>query len=181
LSDFGGILLPPSVGGALVNHAAFLMGKVPVNLNYTAHEEVLASCARQCNLQTIITSKAFLDKLKLKVPGQTILLEEIAAKPSLGEMFSPACKAWLLPTSLLERAVGHAPRSTLPASHNPLDDLATIIFSSGSTGDPKGVMLTHYNIASNIEQLGQVFAFEKRDCLLGILPFFHSFGCTVRM
>ena len=57
-----GILLPPSVGGALVNYAALLMGKVPVNLNYTANDEVLASCARQCDLKTVVTSKAFLDK-----------------------------------------------------------------------------------------------------------------------
>ena len=54
-----GILLPPSVPGALVNMAALLMGKVPVNLNYTASNEVLASCAKQCQLQTVITSKAF--------------------------------------------------------------------------------------------------------------------------
>ena len=57
-----------------------------------------------------------------------------------------------------------------------LDELATVIFSSGSTGDPKGVMLSHYNIGSNIEQLEQVFGLSHRDSVLGILPFFHSFG-----
>src|SRR6266446_2057378 len=76
-----GILMPPSVAGALVNYAALLMGKVPVNLNYTAHDEVIASCASQCGLQTVVTSKAFFDKLKVTVPGRTILLEELADKP----------------------------------------------------------------------------------------------------
>ena len=62
-----------------------------------------------------------------------------------------------------------------------LDDLATIIFSSGSTGDPKGVMLTHYNVASNIEQMGQVFMLGGHDRILGILPFFHSYGYTTTL
>ena len=53
-----------------------------------------------------------------------------------------------------------------------------MIFSSGSTGEPKGVMLSHYNIGANIEQLEQVFNLDGRDCILGILPFFHSFGFT---
>ena len=57
-----------------------------------------------------------------------------------------------------------------------VDSLATIIFSSGSTGDPKGVMLTHFNIMSNIQQVSQVFMLDRRDKILGILPFFHSFG-----
>jgi acyl-[acyl-carrier-protein]-phospholipid O-acyltransferase/long-chain-fatty-acid--[acyl-carrier-protein] ligase len=62
-----------------------------------------------------------------------------------------------------------------------LDDLATVIFSSGSTGDPKGVMLTHYNLASNAEQLGQLLDFGPQDRFLGILPFFHSFGFTATL
>ncbi len=81
---------------------------------------------------------------------------------------------WTLPVGWLEKALGCQKKITL-------DDLATIIFSSGSTGDPKGVMLTHYNIASNIEQIDQVFALSPRDRLLGILPFFHSFGFTVTL
>ncbi len=68
-----GLLLPPSVPGALVNFAALLMGKVPVNLNYTVSEATLASCIRQCGIKTVLTSRAFLDKVKLKVPGQTVL------------------------------------------------------------------------------------------------------------
>jgi len=168
-----GILLPPSVPAALVNFAATLSGKVPVNLNYTSSDEALASCAAQCKLETVITTKALLDRIPLKVPGKTVLLEEVAARPGLGERIA-ALVFWFLPGSWLERALSGKPARQL-------DDLATIIFSSGSTGDPKGVMLTHYNIASNVEQMGQTFMFDRRDALLGVLPFFHSFGFTVTL
>ena len=166
-----GLLLPPSVAGSLVNWAALLCGKVPVNLNYTLADDALASCARQCELQTVVTSRAFLEKVKLKVPGKVFYLEDLAAKPGGGEKFVALLLTWLLPVGLLERVLGRERK-------NKLDDLATVIFSSGSTGEPKGVMLSHYNIGSNIEQMEQVFALEKSDRILGVLPFFHSFGFT---
>ncbi|HEV3038217.1 MAG TPA: acyl-[ACP]--phospholipid O-acyltransferase [Candidatus Angelobacter sp.] len=169
-----GVLLPPSVGGALVNIAAALLGKVVVNLNYTASNETIASCARQCNLQTVITAKAFVERFpKMEIPGRTILLEDALAQPRSPEKLAALAFAWLLPYRLLKRALGGPVRNA--------DDLATVIFSSGSTGEPKGVMLTHYNIFSNIRQMAQVFLLRKDDRFLGILPFFHSFGFTATL
>jgi acyl-[acyl-carrier-protein]-phospholipid O-acyltransferase/long-chain-fatty-acid--[acyl-carrier-protein] ligase len=207
-----GIFMPPSVAGALVNYAALLMGKVPVNLNYTVSQEIMESCIKQCGIKTVVTSKLFLEKIKLTIPCETILLEELAEKPRLTEKLAALAMTWTLPAALLERAVGYSPLAVVRGSPDPahsltaglltpqtdgevgrpspntstlhaprssrLDDLATIIFSSGSTGEPKGVMLTHYNIASNIEQIGQTFALNHKDKILGILPFFHSFGFT---
>jgi acyl-[acyl-carrier-protein]-phospholipid O-acyltransferase/long-chain-fatty-acid--[acyl-carrier-protein] ligase len=182
-----GLLLPPSVPGALANFAALLMGKVPVNLNYTVSEETLASCIRQCRIKTVLSSKAFLEKVKIKVPCETVLLDELTARTGFGEKLSAALSALVLPPLLLERSLGRhfthhsalpVPHSALRTPHSALDSLATVIFSSGSTGDPKGVMLSHYNIGSNIEQLEQVFGLDRRDRVLGILPFFHSFGFT---
>ncbi|HEY3928330.1 MAG TPA: acyl-[ACP]--phospholipid O-acyltransferase [Candidatus Koribacter sp.] len=164
-----GILMPPSVGGALVNYAAALLGKTSVNLNYTASNEVIASCAKQCSLQTVVTSKAFLERFpKMEVPGKTLLLEDIAAGPRPGEKFISLFYRLFLPYEMLKSALG--------AKRQSLDDLATVIFSSGSTGDPKGVMLTHFNVGANIRQVSQVFMLDKHDKVLGILPFFHSFG-----
>jgi len=168
-----GILLPPSVPGALVNFAVMLSGKVPVNLNYASSNETLASCTAQCNLQTVITTKILLEKIPLEVPGKTIFLEEAAASPRLGEKIA-ALLLWFVPGFWLERILSDA-------NTRNLDDLATVIFSSGSTGEPKGVMLSHYNVASNIEQVGQTFMLDRGDCLLGVLPFFHSFGFTVTL
>ncbi|MGC3960233.1 MAG: acyl-[ACP]--phospholipid O-acyltransferase [Verrucomicrobiota bacterium] len=170
-----GLLLPPSVGGALVNWAALFCGKVPVNLNYTLSEESLASCARQCELKTVLTSRAFLEKVKLKLPGEVVCLEDVMRPaPSLWEKLTALFIARCLPVAWVERVLTDHPVT----AGNPLDQLATIIFSSGSTGEPKGVMLSHYNVGSNLEQLGQTFAFGGPDKVLGVLPFFHSFGFT---
>ena len=169
-----GILLPPSVGGALVNHAALLTGRIPVHLNYTANPAVLNSCVEQCGLQTVITSRAFLEKVPVSLSCQTLFLEDVTVRPRAVEFVGAGLLAWTLPVRCLERALGFH-------RHPTLDDIATIIFSSGSTGDPKGVMLSHYNIDSNIEQMGQTFAFHGEDRILGILPFFHSFGFTATL
>jgi len=166
-----GILMPPTVAGALVNYAALLTGRVPVNLNYTLSAEALRSCIEQCNIRTVVTSKAFIEQLKLDVPVETILLEDVAKSIGAVNKLAATLAAALLPVGLLEKFLGGKRRAAM-------DDLATVIFSSGSTGTPKGVMLSHYNVVSNIQQIGQAFALDKNDRILGILPFFHSFGFT---
>ena len=202
-----GLLLPPCVGGALVNYAALLMGKVPVNLNYTVSESTLVSCVQQCGIQTVLTSRAFLEKAKLNVPGPVVYLEDLVGKgassaasvngesdqkhaetvlgaPTAWEKLTAFLMAFLLPAASLEKSLRAGNGTPSPIQNpkskieNELDALATVIFSSGSTGEPKGVMLSHYNVISNIEQLDQVFGLTKRDRILGILPFFHSFGFT---
>jgi acyl-[acyl-carrier-protein]-phospholipid O-acyltransferase/long-chain-fatty-acid--[acyl-carrier-protein] ligase len=166
-----GLLLPPSVGGALTNFALMLMGKVPVNLNYTVSEETLNSCILQCGIETVISSKTFLEKVRLRIPVEPVFLEDLSARPGLGERIGAFLSSFL-PVGLLESSLGRGKRPV------ELDDLATIIFSSGSTGEPKGVMLSHYNIGSNIQQLEQVLGLTHQDRVLGVLPFFHSFGFT---
>jgi acyl-[acyl-carrier-protein]-phospholipid O-acyltransferase/long-chain-fatty-acid--[acyl-carrier-protein] ligase len=163
-----GVLVPPSIGGLLTNVALQMMGRVPINLNYTASNEALASCARQCDLTQVITSKKVLERLPIEIPGQAIFLEDIKDTVKGGDRIVGMLLALLAPVRLIERLLGAPKRNA--------DDLATIIFSSGSEGDPKGVMLTHRNLIYDMEASMEVFPHDKETCLVGFLPFFHSFG-----
>src|SRR5208283_2781244 len=100
--------------------------------------------------------------------------EKVFGVPTALEKVTAFLLAKFAPFNLLKRVAGQEKEVAL-------DDLATVIFSSGSTGEPKGVMLTHYNILSNLEQFGHILNFTHNDRLLGILPFFHSFGFTVTL
>jgi acyl-[acyl-carrier-protein]-phospholipid O-acyltransferase/long-chain-fatty-acid--[acyl-carrier-protein] ligase len=159
------------VAGALVNIAAALAGRVSVNLNFTAGKRGMESAARQAELRTVVTSALFVAKAELTLPeGVTpIFLEEVAEGIGGGSRVAGMLLALLAPVRALERACG-APRSSRP------DDVATIIFSSGSTGEPKGVPLTHANVDANLRACLQIVPITDRDRLLGVLPFFHSFG-----
>lgn len=169
-----GIMLPPSVGGALVNFAASLSGRATVNLNYTAGQQTIEQCARQADLKTVVTARRFLDKTKLESPTEPIWIEEQQGFRSLMEVVGAILVARLLPVRWVEK---YCRAVTRPDS----DSLATIVFSSGSTGEPKGVMLSHFNVLSNLESFQQGIHIWPHDRFLGILPFFHSFGYTVTL
>jgi len=168
-----GVLVPPSVGGALTNVALQIMGRIPVNLNYTASADTMAAAARQAGLKQVVTARAFLEKLPLNVPGEALYLEDIMASVTKRDRVVGLLMALFAPVRRIERSLGSPTGRT---EH----DTATIIFSSGSEGEPKGVMLTHYGILSNIDAMVKLYAYG-RGHMMGILPFFHSFGFTVTL
>ncbi|MEK8022663.1 MAG: MFS transporter [Candidatus Hydrogenedentota bacterium] len=166
-----GILLPPGVAGCLANVGASFAGCSTVNLNFTASHEAFRSAVEQSGLRRILTSKKFLEKVpKLDLGGVEILLMEdlIGALPRAG-IFARQWCGFFLPAFLLRRALSRP---------IPGDSEATVIFSSGSTGLPKGAVLSHANIRANIAGLAQVFDVTTSDVILGTLPLFHSFGFT---
>jgi acyl-[acyl-carrier-protein]-phospholipid O-acyltransferase / long-chain-fatty-acid--[acyl-carrier-protein] ligase len=164
-----GLLLPASVGGALTNLGLSLAGKVPVNLNFTAGRESMMTAIDRCGIKTIITSRRFLSKAGIEPLEGMVFLEDVMQE------LSPAAKVRMLITAFLVPAWALNRLYVEPIDG---DTMATVIFSSGSTGNPKGVMLSHRNILANVDSIGQVYQLAEDDVLVGVLPFFHSFGFT---
>ena len=166
-----GMLVPPSVAGTVVNAALSIDGRVAVNLNYTLTPEVINFCIRECGIKHVLTSRAFLEKRPFETDeAELVFLEDLAEKVSGFDKLVGALQSYVLPAGMLDSI--HGLNKIQP------DDMLTIIFTSGSTGEPKGVMLSNRNIASNIEAVNELFHITAEDVILGVLPFFHSFGYT---
>lgn len=163
-----GIMLPSSVGGALANLAVTLSGKVAANINFTAGSEAISSALEQCEIRTVITSRLFLARGKIETPRGALYIEDLLYGIKTTTRIFAWIEARILPRELLLRRLGAA--RPLPG------DLATIVFSSGSSGAPKGVMLSHNGLLANAEGAGMVFRVSSQDVVGGILPFFHCFG-----
>jgi acyl-[acyl-carrier-protein]-phospholipid O-acyltransferase/long-chain-fatty-acid--[acyl-carrier-protein] ligase len=167
-----GLLLPASVGGALANIAASFAGKVPVNLNFTAGHDAMAAAIERTGIATILTSRAFVARAGIETLGGMIYVEDLLAGTGAPLRAAMLAAARVLPAAAIARLL------LAPTAR---DALATVIFSSGSTGVPKGVMLTHANVLANIDAANQVFQLQPNDVMLGVLPFFHSFGFTATL
>ena len=162
-----GLLLPPSAACALANLAVTLAGKIPVNLNYTVTREVFCAAIGECGIKYVITSRFFTGKAGLLPEGLALYIEDLIPGSGKGPGDFSGVKARMAPISMLLDEKDFNP-----------EDTAAIIFTAGSTGAPKGVILSHHNILSNIESLRIVFALSKNDSLCSALPFFHSPGYT---
>ena len=168
-----GIWLPTGLGSAFANIALAFLQRTSVNLNYTAGSGAVRSAASQTGMKTVLTAKRFVARMPLDLPDvRRIYLEDaLAAIPKSWKLWRLILVV-LLPGWFLDRFVLRCRRFAL-------DDLLTIIFSSGSTGDPKGVMLTVRNISVNSDGFQKGVNFTRHDRMLCTLPFFHSFGYTV--
>jgi len=170
-----GIVLPPGRAGMIANLAVILAGKVPVNLNFTAGKTAIESAMRQSGIDRILTVDLVVRKMQ-EFPWlptrQLILIERL-----MPELKSSAVKwgilAKVLPASVLAAVLG------LPRHGG--DAEATLLFTSGSSGEPKGVILSHRNLLANVTQFSLRINLGADDKVLGCLPLFHSFGCTVTL
>ena len=174
-----GIMLPPSPAGVIVNMALWMLGKTTVNLNYTSAPDIVANCIRQADIKTVITSSQFIEKLKNRgndysamggAKCKVVFAENIQSQISKGSLLYYLVLGFILPTFVIEFFFMKRVK---------LSDIATIMFSSGSEGTPKGVMLSHSNLIGNIQQTSCILNVCRGDVMLCELPLFHSFGLTV--
>ncbi len=175
-----GIILPSSVGGAIINLATLLSGKTIVNLNYTANRTSLEHAIELAEIKTIYSSKKFIAKLKskgidldyLSTVVKVVYVEDIKKDIKKIDIIKNLLIFTILPTALIEK---------LWIKPTSIEDTAAILFSSGSEGVPKGIELTHKNFMVNIKQFSFLLNFKKDALILASLPTFHVFGLTVTL
>ena len=173
-----GLLLPSSGGGAIASIAILSLGKTIVNLNFTAGKKALNSAAKQAEVKHIYTSRKFLDKMLERgmdfesyFPDSTLLmLEDIREEISTLSRIGTLLKAIVLPASMIQKSY---------FKDVSMDDTAAILFSSGSEGSPKGVELSHSNIAANAKQAAIELGAVESDVIMSTLPTFHAFGFAI--
>ncbi|MBI4347597.1 MAG: AMP-binding protein [Elusimicrobia bacterium] len=168
-----GVLIPPTAGGAITNLAITQIGKVPVNLSFVGTPEQMQAAIRKGEIGTVIAARGLVEKFKIPVTPEMVFIEDVMPKVLSRKIASALLyvAARALPAGLLSRLF-------MPKAPKSLSDTATILFTTGSSGDPKGVELTHKNLVANIESIRRVFPIQGDDRILGSLPLFHAFGLT---
>ncbi len=172
-----GILMPTTSAGAIVNMATLMAGKSVVNLNYTASIQAVESAINKAEIKVVYTAKQFVTKLEAKgfdtqalLSGcEVVYLEDLKEQISKFKAVSTLVLAKILPASVLK---------LLYINKVPSSQTAAILFSSGSEGEPKGVMLSHTNFMANVKQVSDVLNMRDEDVILASLPLFHAFGLT---
>lgn len=167
------IVLPPGRGATVANLAVVLAGKVPVNLNFTAGRASVEAACRIAGLRTTLTARAFHERL-----GGFAWTEKVLFLEELLPALKPVIVWWrllvgLLPLGALARLAG------VPKTGDRSE--AVTLFTSGSSGEPKGVVLSHRNLLGNVQQFSQALRLNAGDSILSCLPVFHSFGSTVNL
>jgi len=167
------VVLPPGIGAVVANAAITLADKTPVNLNFTAGREALQSAAQQSEIRLAISAGPLINRFQeIPWPEEVYRLENVVAQCKF-KIWLWRIAVLLMPPSLISRLLG------LPSKGGRKE--AAIVFTSGTTGEPKGVVLSHRNIISNITQFRSAVDLDRIDTLLASLPFFHCFGSTVTL
>ncbi|HEX8297377.1 MAG TPA: AMP-binding protein [Chthoniobacteraceae bacterium] len=167
------IVLPPGKAAVLANLAVTLAGKTPVNLNFTAGRSSVEAALRIGQVRDCLTARPFVKRLPdFPWPSHLLQLDEILP-PLKPQIIAWRCVVAILPAWALSAFL------RLPRTGD--RDEAVILFTSGSSGEPKGVVLSHRNLLGNVSQFSIMLNLGRKDTVLACLPFFHSFGSTVTL
>ena len=166
--DTVGILLPNATATPITFFALHTLHRIPVMLNYTAGPANVASACRTAGLTHVVTSRQFIEKADLG--GLT---------DALAEDYTLLWLEDLRPQLNLGMKLKAAWRATRPPPKGDPSDPAVVLFTSGSEGEPKGVVLSHRNLQRNRCQVRAVLSLNPQDHLLLCLPTFHSFALGV--
>jgi len=169
------IVLPPGKGGLIANLAVLFAGKVPVNLNFTASHNAIRSSIRQADVDRFITADPFVRKVSSFPwpPNRDLIFIERTMPELKKSIVKWAFLTKLLPASVIAAILGLNKRRD--------SDEAVLLFTSGSSGEPKGVPLSHRNVLANVTQFASRLNIGSESSILGCLPLFHSFGCTATL
>ena len=168
-----GIMLPNSLDLCTSLVAVQMADRVPAVLNYTAQQRAVDSAIERAKVRHIVTRRDFIDKLKFPERPGMIFLDELDSS-----VLTPWRKfTWRMAVLFLSSE--ELMKLLSPESWNDVEKTAVILFSSGSTGIPKGVMLSHHNINADVTSITKVIGWSRNDRIAGNLPLFHSFGMTV--
>jgi acyl-[acyl-carrier-protein]-phospholipid O-acyltransferase/long-chain-fatty-acid--[acyl-carrier-protein] ligase len=176
-----GLLMPTTSIGAILNIATILAGKTVVNLNYTASKEAIVFGIEEAKIKNIYTSRRFCEKLQERGVEIKEILKDVNIV-YLEDIKKNSSKFQIIPIVLRYGFIKFAPTFLIKAvycSKNTLDTIGAILFSSGSEGNPKGVMLSHRNLLTNVKQISEMLNITEKEVFLGSLPIFHAFGLTV--
>ena len=167
-----GVLLPTMNASALVFLSLWSTGRIPAPLNYSSGAVSIASCIQLSKMKHVITSRAFLERAAIDMKALAATGVQFIYLEDLKKTFHAVAK---LGAFLKAR---FSPR-TLCITETKTEDTGAILFTSGSEGVPKGVMLSHANLMTNIHQMLVINDFQDTDRLFNCLPIFHSFSFTV--
>ncbi len=171
--EYVGIMLPNSLELFIALQGVLMADRKGAMINYTASQESYIHSIRIGRIRHVITSRKFLEKLRREPLPEMIFVEDIVQENiSAGARWFWTMACCILPARELIKQVA-------PMSWYRVDSTAVLIFSSGSTGIPKGIMLSHHNINSDVSAIVSTLGWSRKDSILGNLPYFHSFGLTV--